>query len=48
MKIKKELKDFIEGKIFLIYSTFDKGHDLNHITSVIKRALDLYKFLDDD
>lgn len=39
MKIKKELKDFIETKIFPIYSTFDKGHDLNHITAVIKRHL---------
>lgn len=48
MKIKKEIKDFVETKIFPIYSTFDKGHDLNHITAVIKRALDLYKFLDDD
>lgn len=47
MIIKQELKDFIEIKVFPIYSTFDKGHDLNHITTVIQRALDLYSFLND-
>lgn len=48
MTIKQNLKEFIENKIFPIYSTFDKGHDVDHITSVIQRALDLYAFLDDD
>lgn len=48
MKIKNEIKDFIEAKIFPIYATFDKGHDINHITAVIKRALNLYDFLNDD
>ena len=48
MKIKKELIKFIETKIFPIYNTFDKGHDLNHVTAVIERSLELYKFLNDD
>lgn len=48
MIIKQKLKDFIETKVFPIYSTFDKGHDLDHITAVIQRALDLYKFLNDN
>ena len=48
MTINQNLKNFIEQKIFPIYSTFDKGHDLNHISAVIQRALDLYKFLNDN
>ena len=47
-EIKKELISFIEKKVFPIYATFDKGHDLNHITAVIKRAINLYEFLNDD
>lgn len=48
MMIKPKLKEFIENKVFPIYSTFDKGHDLNHITAVIERAFQLYNFLNDN
>jgi len=48
MMIKPKLKEFIENKVFSIYSTFDKGHDLDHITAVIERAFQLYNFLNDN
>ncbi len=43
IEINKELIKYIEEKIFPIYDTFDKGHDLNHIEAVIARALELAK-----
>ena len=46
--VKKELKKFIEDKIFPIYDTFDKGHDIQHIQDVIKRSLELYRYLNDN
>ena len=45
-EINKELIKYIEEKIFPIYDTFDKGHDLNHIEAVIERALELAKSID--
>lgn len=47
MEIKRELINFIETEIFPIYATFDKGHDLKHINAVIRRAIDLYEYLND-
>lgn len=45
--INSELVSYIENDIFPIYEKFDKGHDLNHINAVIKRALSLAKEFDD-
>lgn len=46
-KINSELISFMEEKIFPIYDTFDKGHNLDHIFAVIERAINIYKTLDD-
>ena len=46
-KINSDLIAYIETEIFPIYETFDKGHNLDHIKAVIKRALALAKEFDD-
>ena len=46
-KINLNLISYIEEEIFPIYETFDKGHNLDHIISVIKRALLLANEFDD-
>lgn len=48
MNIKNELVEFVQEKLYPIYVTFDKGHDVNHIEAVIRRALELYEYLGDD
>lgn len=45
-EINSELIKFMEEKIFPIYDTFDKGHNLDHIFAVIERAINIYKSLD--
>lgn len=45
-EVNYELIKYIEKEVFPIYDTFDKGHDLNHIRAVIKRALELAKNID--
>lgn len=44
-KVNQKLVEYIESEIFPIYKTFDKGHDLNHILSVIKNMLKNYNWL---
>lgn len=44
-EINRELIKFMEEKIFPIYDTFDKGHNLDHIFAVIERAINIYKSL---
>lgn len=39
--VNPRLIEYMETEIFPIYRTFDKGHDLNHIRSVITRAFEL-------
>ncbi|MDD4035720.1 MAG: HD domain-containing protein [Bacilli bacterium] len=39
--IDKNLKNYIENKIFPIYSKNDEGHNLDHITAVIERSFNL-------
>ena len=46
-KLNPNLVSYIEKEIFPIYEAFDKGHDLNHIISVINRALSLANQFDD-
>ena len=46
-KINLNLLSYVEKEIFPIYETFDKGHDINHILAVIKRALSLAENFDD-
>jgi len=41
--LNKELVNYIKQNIFPIYRTFDKGHDLEHISQVIKRAFKISK-----
>ena len=36
-----KLVEHIKQRVFPIYETFDKGHDVNHITAVINRAFKL-------
>ncbi len=45
-KINPRLVEYMENDIFPIYKTFDKGHDLNHIRSVISRAFELAEGID--
>lgn len=46
-KVNPELVAYIETEFFLIYETFDKGHDLKHIKEVIARALKIADGIDD-
>lgn len=39
-------KQYIEEEIFPIYSKNDRGHDINHINSVISRSLQFSKYFD--
>lgn len=39
--INKKLKEYIEGNIIVLYKKFDKGHNEDHVTAVIDRALTL-------
>ena len=48
MNIRSEVVDFVYDKLYPIYATFDKGHDVNHIDAVIRRALELYEYLGDE
>ena len=41
--MKKELIEYIENKIFPLYSKNEEGHGTNHIKTVIKRSLELAK-----
>lgn len=41
-----DLKDYIENNILPQYNNFDKGHDLNHIQSVIDTSLKIAKDYD--
>ncbi len=45
--IKRQLKKYIEDKIFPSYSKNDKGHNLEHIQYVIKRSLKFAKDIPD-
>ena len=45
--IKRQLKKYIEDKIFPSYSKNDKGHNLEHINYVIKRSLKFAKDIPD-
>lgn len=45
-EINNKLIKFMEEKIFPIYDSFDKGHNLDHIFAVIERAINIYKSLD--
>lgn len=47
-EINNKLIKFMEEKIFPIYDTFDKGHNLDHIFAVIERAINIYKSLDNE
>lgn len=47
-EINPQLIEFMEKKIFPIYDTFDKGHNLDHIFAVIERAINIYKSLDNE
>ena len=40
-ELNQKLVEHIKQKVFPVYETFDKGHDVNHITAVINRALKL-------
>lgn len=44
--VDSKLVEYIEREIFPIYKTFDKGHDLTHILSVIERAFEISKDID--
>lgn len=39
--VNPKLIEYMEKEIFPIYKTFDKGHNLDHITSVIDRAFEI-------
>ena len=43
-KIPLDLKDYLFNSIINIYNTFDKGHGLKHISTVIDSSLKLSKF----
>lgn len=45
-KVNPKLIEYMEKEIFPIYRTFDKGHDLKHIKSVITRAFELAEGID--
>lgn len=45
-KVNPKLIEYMEKEIFPIYRTFDKGHDLKHIKSVISRAFELAEGID--
>lgn len=47
-KLNEELKEYIETKIFPLYDKNEKGHDIEHINTVIKRSLKLAKDYDMD
>ena len=36
-----DLMEFVETKILPQYAEFDKAHNLEHVTKVIRRSLDL-------
>lgn len=44
--VNPRLIEYMETEIFPIYRTFDKGHDLNHIRSVITRSFELAEGID--
>lgn len=39
--INRSLIKYMESEIFPIYTTFDEGHNLNHIYAVIRRAIQI-------
>ena len=43
MRIKKEIKEYIEKEIFPEYEKNERGHGIEHIKEVIKRSFDLVK-----
>ncbi len=43
MKINKELKKYIEEKVFPEYDKNEKGHNIDHIKYVIERSFELVK-----
>ena len=47
MKINKELKKYIEKKIFPEYKKNDSGHNIDHINYVIERSLKFAKKIED-
>lgn len=41
LKVDNSLKDYITDKIFPMYDLNDKGHNINHIEYVLKRAFEI-------